>query len=96
MQGAASAAVARGGDSDGRREGGMALEFSLVDTWDDGPRIHVSGLVTVWMDGFDGWPGGVRLRVLSRRDDERGGSEDFSAGSGGGKLLKRWPRVHGV
>jgi hypothetical protein len=36
----------------------MALEFSLVDTWDDGPRIHVSGLVTVWMDGsMDGLAG---------------------------------------
>lgn len=24
----------------------MALTFSLVDTWDDGKRIHVSGTVT--------------------------------------------------
>jgi hypothetical protein len=25
----------------------MALTFSLVDTWDDGARIHVAGTVTV-------------------------------------------------
>ncbi len=26
--------------------GNMALTFSVVDTWDDGKRIHVSGTVT--------------------------------------------------
>jgi len=25
--------------------GNMALTFSVVDTWDDGKRIHVSGTV---------------------------------------------------
>jgi hypothetical protein len=24
----------------------MALAFSLVDTWDDGKRVHVSGTIT--------------------------------------------------
>jgi hypothetical protein len=24
----------------------MALAFSLIDTWDDGKRIHVSGTIT--------------------------------------------------
>jgi hypothetical protein len=30
---------------DARMGGNMALTFSVVDTWDDGKRIHVSGTI---------------------------------------------------
>ncbi len=57
----------------------MALAFSLVDTWDDGKRIHVAATVS---------PFRLRLRVLAWLGDEQRHSENLSAGRKRGRVRR--------